>query len=168
MQRRYIVRREVFAAIMGLIVFGLGYLTHFIITANDPARGFKLPTGDVEAGLVVYRELGCYACHTVKGVDNAGKPTQPASLVVPLGGKHAVVTTYGELVTAIIHHAESIRPHLREAYLDSEGDILMPDYTRHMTTRELIDLVAFLEAHYKVVIPEYPKNYYPYGFDYMP
>ena len=44
----------------------------------------------------------------------------------------------------------------------------MPDYTNTMTTRQLIDLVSYLQDHYKVVIPEQPINYYPYGVDLIP
>ncbi len=44
----------------------------------------------------------------------------------------------------------------------------MPDLTRQMTTRQLIDLVTYLEDKYRVVLPDYPTNYYPYGLDVIP
>ncbi|MFO7726582.1 MAG: hypothetical protein R6V45_13680, partial [Oceanipulchritudo sp.] len=75
---------------------------------------------------------------------------------------------YGELVTAIIHPSESIRPDVRRTLVDEEGNSIMPDLTRQMTTRQLIDLVTYLEDKYRVVLPDYPTNYYPYGLDVIP
>jgi hypothetical protein len=152
------------------IVAGVGLLILMVFWAGygvgghqGEARGFRLPTGDSEAGLKAFVDLGCYNCHSVAGEAEFERPPEYEGLIVPLGGKVRVVKTYGELVTAIIHPKESIRPDEYDKYVDESGESLMPDLTAVMKTRELIDLVTYLQDHYEVVIPRYPSNYNPYG-----
>lgn len=158
-------RAQFYAAIgfvLGFIfVFWIGWT---LSRSLSDARGFRLPAGDSTAGAVTFVELGCSNCHTVYGVSDFDRPPQYNDLLVQLGGQVRVVKSYGELVTAIIHPSETIREEVGKRYVDIEGNSLMPDLTKQMTTRELIDLVSFLEAHYEVTLPEYPSNYhYPYG-----
>jgi hypothetical protein len=104
----------------------------------------------------------------VEGVDRFSSVEVEEGLDVHLGGQVRMVKTYGELVTAIIHPDESIRPDVMKKYDLPDGKTLMPDYTSKMTTRQMIDLVTFLQSHYEVAVPEYPSNYYPYGIDVAP
>jgi mono/diheme cytochrome c family protein len=120
------------------------------------------------AGKTAFVELQCANCHSVFGEAEFARPPEYAGLVVPLGGEVRVVKTYGELVTAIIHPSESIRPDVHKQYVDAAGNSIMPDYTGRMTTRQLIDIAAYLQQHYEVVIPQQPTNYYPYGVDLVP
>lgn len=143
-----------------VLVFFLGFQT---ARNCDEARGFRLPDGDYDAGAEAFIALGCSNCHSVSGEADFQRPSEYAELVVPLGGTFNVVTTYGELVTAIIHPSESIRPDINDRYVDVEGRSLMPDLTRVMTTRQMIDIVEYLLPHYQVVVPEYPTNYYSYN-----
>jgi sulfur-oxidizing protein SoxX len=122
-----------------------------------------LPAGNYEAGLAAFVELGCSSCHSVAGLSEFDRPAEYEGLLVPLGGELRIVKTYGELVTAIIHPTESIRPDIYKQYVDINGKSLMPDLTWQMSARQVIDMVAFLEEHYEVMTPEYPANYYPYG-----
>jgi hypothetical protein len=147
-------RAQFYAAIGFALGFILVFWIGWTLSLNlNEARGFRLPAGDATVGAVTFVEVGCSNCHSVYGVSE-----------VQLGGQVRMVKSYGELVTAIIHPSETIREEVGKRYVDMEGNSLMPDLTKQMTTRELIDLVSFLEAHYEVMLPEYPSNYhYPYG-----
>lgn len=125
--------------------------------------GFRIPAGSADKGLVAFEELRCSQCHTVAGVDTFTVEPYEDGLVVPLGGDVYRVKTYGELITAIIHPSESIRPDVLQKYDMPDGQSLMPDYTDKMTTGQLLDIATFLEGHYAVKIPEYPVTYSPYG-----
>ena len=131
-------------------------------------EGFRMPEGNAEAGAEAFAQLQCNRCHTVDCDQRFSEIELTDGLQVHLGGQVRIVKTYGELVTAIIHPNESIRPDVLRRYQMPNGKSLMPDYTARMTTRQLIDLVTFLESHYQVAIPEYPSNYYPYGIDVAP
>jgi mono/diheme cytochrome c family protein len=130
--------------------------------------GFRMPDGDAVAGEEAFAQLQCNQCHTVAGVERFSTVAVNDGLDVHLGGEVRVVKSYGELVTAIVHPDESIRPDVMNRYELPNGRTLMPDYTARMTTRQMVDLVTFLQEHYEVAIPEYPGNYYPYGIDVAP
>jgi hypothetical protein len=112
---------------------------------------------------VAFEELKCIRCHTVTGWDKFSAEPHEDGLVVALGGQVNRVKTYGELITAIIHPSESIRPDVLELYDMPDGQSLMPDFSTAMTTRQLMDIATFLEDHYEVRIPDYPQTYSPYG-----
>ena len=148
-----------------VVVFLLGYN---INSEKSEGYGFSLPPGNAEAGKQTFVDLKCSHCHTVYGDADFSRPDSYKDLVVPLGGEVRVVKSYGELVTAIIHPSQSIRPDVNKQYVDAEGKSIMPDFSNVMTTRQMIDLVTYLEQHYEVVIPQQPSNYYPYGVDLTP
>lgn len=156
------------AAVTLVLAFLIGFGTALRTTTHDPARGFRLPPGDDDAGMEAFVELGCVSCHSVKNSTRFPLPASPADWHVMLGGEVGVIKTYGELVTAIIHPSESIRPDVRRTLVDEEGKSIMPDLTGQMTTRQLIDLVTYLQHEYEVVLPDYPINYYPYSLDVIP
>ena len=156
--------RSVFYAAIGLVVGALliFWLGWSLARNSTGATGFRLPDGDSAQGAIAFVELGCSNCHSVYGLAEFDRPAEYQDLLVELGGQIRVGKTYGELVTSIIHPSESIREDVGKRYVDVNGNSLMPDLTTQMTTRELIDLVAFLEAHYEIVMPSFPSNYYPY------
>lgn len=155
--------------ILGLAVaYWAGYNTSETLQRYEGVAGFRLPPGDTENGMAAFARLGCVACHSVSGSEAYPTPEEPVAHHVVLGGRVHVVKTYGELVTAIIHPSESIRPDVRTTLVDEQGRSIMPDLTGRMTTRQLIDLVTWLEDQYEVTIPEYPRNYYPYDIDLAP
>lgn len=151
----------VIGCILGVVVvFWMGY--GMAISING-SKGFRLPDGDYDAGMKAFIELGCSNCHSVFEEADFARPSEYEDLLVPLGGKVHVVRAYGDLVTAIIHPSESIRPDIQKRYVDVEGRSMMPDLTTQMTTRQMIDIVTYLHPHYEVVLPDYPINYYPYN-----
>ena len=122
-------------------------------------RGFALPEGDPEAGKQAFLYMQCNQCHTISGVDVP--PVPGYSQFVELGGTKTRVTTYGELVTAIINPSHKLADGYSEEQVSEDGESMMYVYNRYMTVQELIDLVMFLQPHYEVVIPTYSYPIYP-------
>jgi hypothetical protein len=125
-------------------------------------RGFHLPPGDSGKGRAAFVQLGCNQCHTVAGVE-LGAPVATGPLQVRLGGEVYRVKTYGQLVTSIIDPSHIVSPGHLAKLKGSEQRPAMPDYTNSMTVKQMIDLVAFLHAHYTKVYPEYRDYSYPYA-----
>ena len=81
---------------------------------------------------------------------------------VELGGKVTRVKTYGELVTAIINPSHKLAQGYSAEQVTSDGEeSRMPVYNGYMTVQELIDIVAFLQPHYDVFVPQYEYRVYP-------
>lgn len=125
-------------------------------TGPKSSRGFRLPEGNAEKGKQVFLDLKCNTCHRVEGVELA----PPTAFNLTLGGETARVKTYGELVTSIINPSHIISQNhlaeLKEAKLSP-----MPDYNRMMTVEQMIDLVAFVQPHYRVAVPDMTPTYHP-------
>ena len=125
--------------------------------APESAIGFRLPDGDPERGLQVFKAFECNACHTIEGVDlpyiGSGE------LNYTLGGTTTRVRTYGELVTSIINPSHKLSPGYRSPDGDGRSPMAEARLNEAMTVQQLIDLVAFLQDQYAVVPPEY----YPYS-----
>lgn len=122
-------------------------------------RGFVLPEGDPEAGRQAFLYMQCNQCHTIAGEDLPPVPGYEA--FVELGGLKTRVTTYGELVTAIINPSHKLAEGYAEDQVSEDGESKMYVYNRYMTVQELTDLVMFLQPHYDVVIPTYSYPIYP-------
>ena len=125
--------------------------------------GFRIAEGDAALGELAFEELNCVRCHTVTGVDRFSLEARDGEMLVPLGGEVQRVKSYADLITAIIHPAESIRLDVLDRYEMPDGQSLMPDYSTAMTTGQLRDIATFLEAHYELRVPEYSRPYSPYA-----
>ena len=131
--------------------------------AGDPksGKGFTLPEGDAEQGQAVFAELRCYDCHSVAGVE-LPKAEEPEQTIVRLGGEVSRIRTYGELVTSIINPSHRLaRSYAVGLETAEEAESPMKNYNDVMTVDQLIDVVAFLQAHYKLKQYE-PTPYRPY------
>ena len=104
-----------------------------------------LPRGDADAGRQAFLDLRCAACHQVAG--ETGFPDPISSNPGPDLGAVAAQPA-GLIATSIIapSHALSVNAS-GEVTARLEG-ILSPmgDYSRAMTVRQLLDLIAYLEA----------------------
>jgi mono/diheme cytochrome c family protein len=125
------------------------------------ARGFRLPDGDVDKGQAVFIELQCISCHRISEMELPA-PTEPGPVMVILGGESQSVKTYGELVSSIINPSHKLIGGYPEEAISRDGKSLMTVYNDRMTVQQLIDLVAFLQSKYEVVVPEY--TYYGYRY----
>jgi sulfur-oxidizing protein SoxX len=142
---------------------GLFLITFFALVGcdRDPMseRGFSLPEGDADSGREAFLYMQCNQCHTIEGEVLPAIPG--AEPYVELGGTVTRVKTYGELVTAIINPSHKLAEGYAKELVSEDGVSNMYVYNRHMTVQELIDLVAFLQPHYDVYVPEFNYRNYP-------
>lgn len=123
-------------------------------------KGFSLPPGNALSGKEAFVYMHCHECHTVVGEDlPALVRSEPP--FVPLGGKVTRVKTYGELVTSIINPSHELAKGYPLDVITTDGRSKMPIYNGYMTVQELIDIVAFLQPHYDVFVPQYEYRVYP-------
>jgi len=123
-------------------------------------KGFSLPEGNALGGKEAFVYMHCHECHTIAGEE---LPTLAMAdpPYVALGGKVTRVKTYGELVTAIINPSHKLAQGYAADLVTNNGESKMPLYNGYMTVQELIDIVAFLQPHYDVYVPQYEYRIYP-------
>lgn len=122
-------------------------------------RGFALPEGNAMAGRETFLYMQCNQCHTIEG--EVLPPIPGAEPFVELGGPVTRVKTYGELVTSIINPSHKLADGYAKEVVSENGKSKMYVYNGYMTVQELIDLVAFLQPHYEVVMPAFEYRVYP-------
>jgi mono/diheme cytochrome c family protein len=127
----------------------------------ESPRGFSLPKGEPVAGKRVFVELRCHDCHSAEGV--AIRDAEASDIHVQLGGVSTRITTYAQLVTSIINPSHRLSRYYPESEVAEEGVSKMPVYNDIMTVQELIDLVAYLQPQYEVIVmaPNSYETYYP-------
>jgi mono/diheme cytochrome c family protein len=130
-------------------------------TGPKSAMGFRLPDGDAETGKQLFVQLECNSCHTVVDVELA-PAVQPGPVAVTLGGPVPNVKTYGQLVSSVINPSHRIVRRYPKEQVSAEGQSLMPTYNETMTVQQLIDIVAFLQAQYRVTLPQYGYHAFKY------
>ena len=103
-----------------------------------------MPEGDVAAGRKAFIDLSCHSCHNVSS-DSALGPLKPKTSGPDLS-KAAGHMTEGYQTTSIISPSHIVvYEYLRKGVDQSP----MPDLTRSMTVRQLIDLIAYLQSFEK-------------------
>jgi sulfur-oxidizing protein SoxX len=116
------------------------------------SMGFRLPDGDIEKGKAAFVELKCNLCHTVAGAELPSPEVIPP-VMVNLGGQVRNIKTYGDLVTSIINPSHRLARGYKKESISTDGKSRMTDYTEVMTVRQMINLVAFLQSQYEIVLP---------------
>jgi sulfur-oxidizing protein SoxX len=131
---------------------------------REHERGFFLPEGDAAAGETAFVALSCHRCHSVEGVSlpDRGPDALPP---IHLGGAILKVKSYGELVTSIVHPDHQLSPQYLqrlspEAKASPELSSPMPLYHEEMNVRQLLDIVAFLHARYRLIQPTRDEYFY--------
>ncbi|HEX9783938.1 MAG TPA: c-type cytochrome [Opitutaceae bacterium] len=144
----------------GLGMLGLALAAMLLASCRDPksAAGFALPDGDIEQGRAAFARLNCTSCHVIVGETF---PEVPAGgmITIPLSGEVNRVRTYGQLVTSIVNPQHIVSSQYEDKYTDAEGRSLMPDFNKTMTVDEMVNLVAYLQSHYKLKVPD--PAFYP-------
>ena len=140
---------------IGLCVAALCVAVAGCDTGPKSAIGFRLPDGDPEAGRQAFIEMQCNTCHDVAG-ETLPAPATRKDTIVQLGGPVGVVKTYGQLVSAIIYPSHRITGNLHEDLVSVDGVSLMRDFNDTMTVQQMIDIVAYLQPRYDVVLPDRP------------
>ena len=130
---------------------------------TDPksGKGFRLPDGDAQKGQEVFVELQCNICHQVSGTE-LPTPIQSGPVTITLGGTVRSVMTYGELVSSVINPSHKLISSYPKEEVSQDGKSLMTNYNDRMTVQQLINLVAFLQSRYDVVVPDYTYSTYRY------
>lgn len=135
-------------AVLGWTLAGTLVGTLAACAAHQPAPASTLawPAGDPEAGRDAFIRVGCAACHAVEGAGDMPEPVAQPPVPVTFGRPAPSRPTAERLVEAIVnpdvHIAESHRP--RQVQMGDQSR--MGDFTRVLTVRELIDIVAFLQS----------------------
>ena len=133
-----------------LLVTGLLAATGACSHGRYSKAAFQLPPdGNPEHGKAAFIALGCGSCHRVAGADLPAPTVNPPVPVV-LGGEVVHRLSDGYLATSMIYPSYDLAPY-PAAEITTEGHSRMPAYTDRMTLRQMTDIVAFLQEHYKVV-----------------
>lgn len=127
--------------------------------AAEPAEnGFRFPGGDPEAGREAFIKLNCIQCHSVTNVD-LGNLKAARRLELALASKLRFVKKTENIITAITNPKHVITQQYKDilSKTEQQGGIepLMPDLTKDMSARQLMDIVAFLDEAYHKALPEY-------------
>lgn len=108
-----------------------------------PGWQFTLPGGNPKAGRDAFVKLECYTCHEVKGEHVPNAPTKEGQTGPELTGMGAYHPA--EYFAESIMNPNSVIV-IGPGYTGRDGLSIMPDYSRSLTVRELIDLVAYLKS----------------------
>lgn len=125
----------------------------------DSPRGFSLPKGDFETGKQVFIKNSCLSCHSVEDLNDDAIERERTPPIM-LGSNSAIVKTYAQLVTSIINPSHRISRAAHWATSDENGESVMHNYNDVLTVSDLIDVVAYLQPHYKVTplrVTPYPN-----------
>lgn len=103
-----------------------------------------MPEGDAAAGRKAFLDLSCHSCHNVSTDTRLGS-VKPESSGPDLS-KGAGHMTQGYLTTSIVSPSHII---VYEYWMKEQKKSSMPDFTRTMSVRQLIDLIAYLQSFEK-------------------
>jgi hypothetical protein len=146
---------------IGLRLLAITLLIAWLAGCAARDGGFTLPPGQAERGQAAFVKFRCFDCHQVAGVTLP--PSEESNqVIVKLGGEVTFKKTYADLVTGIINPSHRLAAGYDPKLVSQDGKSRMTVYNDVMTVAELIDIVAFLEAHYEL------RPYEPtiYGDDY--
>ena len=149
-----------FTWILAGLIFGVG-----CSPSPKSAKGFTLPTGDIDAGKATFVSLQCNACHSLSGIEEVVEEGVEAQAKVALGGEVSRIATYGELVTSIINPSHRLASGHQVEDIASDGVSRMKNYNEVLTVQQLCDLVAFLQSKY--TLRKYEPTHYPEYGPYM-
>ncbi len=137
----------------------LSFLSLSGLRAAEPG-GFRFPGGEAEAGREAFIALNCIQCHTVAKTE-LPDPKSPRRLELNLAGQVRFVKNYTDLVIAITNPRHVVTEQYRAILTGAEAsggiEPVMPDLTKDMSARQLMDLTAFLDAAYRGAQESYGK-----------
>jgi sulfur-oxidizing protein SoxX len=127
--------------------------------ASGALFGFPIDQGDIAAGRQAFLDHRCHQCHSV--ADERLPPLAGADRpILELGGPTTMVRSYADLTTSIINpnHAISERYRDQELLQNTEIPLESPMPRPNidtMSVRQLIDIVAYLDSKYQLVVEDY-------------
>ena len=121
--------------------------------------GFPVDQGDIVAGRQAFIDHRCHQCHsiadeTLPPLAGAGRP------MLELGGSTTTVHSYADLTTSIINPNHAISERYRDQQIVLNGEIPLESPMPRpnldtMSVSQLIDIVAFLDSKYRVMVEDY-------------
>jgi hypothetical protein len=121
-------------------------------------KGFTLPQGDAERGRETFVAFRCFDCHDVHNVELPARENSNVT-IVKLGGEVTQNKTYGDLVTGVINPSHRLAAGYKPSENVPEGTSPMKVYNDVMTVTQLVNIVTFLQQHYK--LKPYTRTPYP-------
>lgn len=129
------------------------------VTAAEPG-GFRFPGGEAESGREAFIALNCVQCHTVAKTE-LPDPKSPRRLELNLAGQVRFVKRYEDIISAITNPRHVVTEQYRAILTGAEAsggiEPVMPDLTKDMSARQLMDLTAFLDDAYRGAQESYGK-----------
>ncbi len=126
--------------------------------ARYSPTAFQLPAdGNAERGKQTFVALGCHSCHDVMGAGLVRTDTGPATPIV-LGGDVVHRFSDGYLVTSMINPNHEMAWQAKAQNM-AGAPSRMPSYADKMSVRQMVDVVAFLQANYRE--RQVPPTYTP-------
>lgn len=142
-----------------LVVLGAAVPALVAGCASSSLFGFPVDQGDITAGRQAFIDHRCHQCHSI--ADERLPPLAGADRpIFELGGATTTVRSYADLTTSIINPDHAISERYvdqqlsRNAGIPLESPMPMPNIDT-MTVRQLIDIVAFLDSRYQLVVQGY-------------
>lgn len=122
-----------------LFVLLVGLMAH---GAEKGEVTLTLPMGDPVAGREAFLALSCTSCHRVAGETGLPEPVSatPGPTLGRYEGKQGAAAV-GMSIFAPSHDITATIPQPREDDLSP-----MPDFTRAMTVRQFLDIIAYLTS----------------------
>jgi len=133
-----------------------------VLKAQKPYRGAEttvanagpavdFPDGDSEDGFAVFEGNKCFQCHLVDGAEFDPGDLAPEDLdggVGPELTSVGAVQDYEYLFESVVNPNAVVLPNPSKDkhYADEDGNSKMPDFLDSITSRELVDLVAYLKS----------------------
>ena len=140
-------------------VVGVAWLALVGGCATSTLFGFPVEQGDLGGGRQAFLDHRCHQCHSI--ADERLPPLAGADRpILELGGPTTSVRSYADLTTSIINPDHAISERYREqqlllnAEIPLESPMRMPNLDT-MSVRQLIDIVAFLDSKYRLVVEDY-------------
>jgi mono/diheme cytochrome c family protein len=140
-------------------VLGLTVLASVAGCASHSLFGFPVDQGDIAAGRQAFIDHRCHQCHSIADerlpqLAGADRP------ILELGGSTTIVRSYADLTTSIINPDHAISERYRDEQLLRNTEIplespMPPPNIDTMTVRQLIDIVAFLDSKYQLMVESY-------------
>jgi hypothetical protein len=141
-----------------LVVFGVALPALVAGCASAGLFGFPANEGDITAGRQAFLDHRCHQCHSI--ADELLPPLAGADRpILELGGPTTMVRSYADLTTSIINPNHAISERYRDQRLllteiPLESPMPVPNLDT-MTVRQLIDIVAFLDSKYQLMVEDY-------------
>jgi hypothetical protein len=144
-------------------LFGLLAASPLLLSgcASAALFGFPIEEGDINAGRQAFLDHRCHQCHSVAG-ERLPPLAGAARPVLELGGETTVIRSYADLTTSIINPNHAISERYRDQQLALNTQIPLDSPMPRpsldtMSVRQLIDIVAFLDSRYRLVVEEYAR-----------